>query len=230
MHKYGITREQMSAVPLVQRENAALNPNALYRDPLTYDDYMGARMISTPFCLYDCDVPCDGATAMIISRIDLARDMPNKLVRFEAVGGGARQGIDRWIGRNDFPHMMMHDAAQMMWSRTDMTPTDVDTAHLYDGFTYFVLFWLEALGFCKEGESGAFVEGGTRISRGGDLPINSNGGQLSEGRTHGFGHLYEALLQLRGQAGDRQVEGAKVAVTGVGGGALGGCLLLTNQD
>jgi acetyl-CoA acetyltransferase len=230
MNRFGITREQMSAVPLAQRRNAALNPIALYQEPLSFDDYMGARMISTPFCLYDCDVPCDGATAMVISRIDLAKDMPHKIVRFEAVGGGARQGIDRWIGRNDFPRMMMHDAADMMWSRTDMTPKDVDVAHLYDGFTYFVLLWLEALGFCKEGESGAFVEGGTRIALDGELPINTNGGQLSEGRTHGFGHLHEAVLQLRGAAGARQVANARVAVSGVGGGALGGCLLITNQN
>jgi len=230
MAKYGVTREQMSAIPLVQRDNASRNPKAIYRNPLTFEAYMDARMISTPFCLYDCDIPCDATTAMIISRRDLAQDMPHRPVRFEAVGGGAQQGIDRWIGRSDFPRMMMHDAAKMMWSRTDLKPADVDTAHLYDGFTYFVLFWLEALGFCKEGESGAFVEGGHRIARTGELPINSNGGQLSEGRTHGFGHLHEAVLQLRGEAGDRQIADARVAVTGVGGGALGGCLLLTNED
>jgi len=229
MAKYGITREQMSAVPLVQRRNAALNPKAIYRDELTFERYMEARMISTPFCLYDCDVPCDVATAFVISRRDLAQDMPHLPIRFEAVGGGAQQGIDRWIGRNDFPRMMMHDAAHMMWSRTDYRPSDVSTAHLYDGFTYFVLLWLEALGFCDEGQSGEFVAGGERISRTGALPLNTNGGQLSEGRTHGFGHLLEAVLQLRGAAGVRQVPGAKVSVTGVGGGALGGCLLLTNQ-
>ena len=98
------------------------------------------------------------------------------------------------------------------------------------GFTYLVLLWLEALGFCEEGESGPFVEGGQRISPGGQLPLNSNGGQLSEGRTHGFGHLYEAVLQLRGAAGDRQIKDARMAVAGVGGGALGGCVLITNQD
>jgi acetyl-CoA acetyltransferase len=230
MAKYGVTREQMSAIPIIQRQNAGRNPKAIYREPLGFDEYMNARMISTPFCLYDCDVPCDVSTAMIISRRDLAKDMPNTAIRFEAVGGGAQQGIDRWIGRNDFPKMMMHDAARMMWSRTDLKPADVDTAHIYDGFTYLVLLWLEALGFCKEGESGAFVEGGQRISPGGQLPLNSNGGQLSEGRTHGFGHLYEAVLQLRGAAGERQIKDAQLAVAGVGGGALGGCVLITNQD
>lgn len=229
MHRYGTTREQMAAIPMQQRDNAARNPQAIYREPLSLDEYMNARMISTPLGLYDCDIPCDGAIAMVISRRDLARDMPRLPIRFEAVGG-AGTGIDERVARPDFPHMMMHDAARMMWSRTDWKPHDVDTAHLYDGFTYLTLFWLEALGFCAEGESGAFVEGGTRIAPGGALPLNSNGGQLSEGRSHGWGHLHEAVLQLRGDAAGRQIGDAKVAVASAGGGSLGGCLLLTNQD
>lgn len=230
MHKYGITREQMAAIPIVERQNAALNPKALYRAPLTLDMYMNARMISTPSCLYDCDVPCDGATAIVISRGDLVKDMPQKPIRFEAIGGGAQRGIDDRVGRSDFPHMMMHDAAKMMWSRTDLAPKDVDSAHLYDGFTFLTLFWLEALGFCKEGESGSFVEGGSRISLGGELPLNSNGGQLSEGRTHGLGHLHEAVLQLRGHAMKRQIPNTQVALISAGGGSLGGCILLTTES
>jgi acetyl-CoA acetyltransferase len=114
----------------------------------------------------------------------------------------------------------------MLWSRTDLKPKDIDSAHLYDGFTWLTMAWLEALGICGEGESGAFIEGGERISLGGQLPLNTNGGQLSEGRMHGFGHLHEAVLQLRGQAEGRQVEGAKVSVVGNGGGSLGGAVLL----
>ncbi len=229
MHRYGVTREQMSAIPILQRQNAARNPRAIYRDPITLDDYMNARMVSTPFGLYDCDVPCDGALAMVISRRDLAKDLRQKPVRFEAVGGGAKDRLETWVSRSDFPRMMLHDAADMMWSRTDLKPADVDTAHLYDGFTYLTLFWLEALGFCREGESGAFVAGGARIAPQGELPLNSNGGQLSEGRTHGHGHLHEAVLQLRGQAGDRQIKDAQVAVAGAGGGYLGGAVLLTTD-
>ncbi len=226
MHRYGITREQMSAIAIVQRQNAARNPKAIYRDAITLDDYMCARMISSPFGLYDCDVPCDGAIAVVITSAERARDLPQKPVHFEAVGGGSQDRMESWVSRRDFPHMVLNDAAKMMWSRTDLKPKDVDTAHLYDGFTYLAMFWLEALGFCKEGESGAFIEGGHRISPDGELPLNSNGGQLSEGRTHGHGHLCEAVLQLRGQAGDRQIKDAKVAVAGVGGGYLGGALLL----
>ncbi len=229
MNRYGITREQMSAIPITLRRNAGLNPAAIYKDPLSFDQYMEARMISWPHCLYDCDVPCNGATAVIISRLDAAKDMPHKPVRFEAVGSAAYDRMDTWWARNDFPHMIMHDAAAGMWKRTDLKPKDVGSAHLYDGFTYLTMLWLEALGFCKEGEVGAFIEGGQRISIDGELPVNTNGGQLSEGRLHAFGHLHEAVVQLRGDAGARQVKDLKVSVAGVGGGGFGGALMLTNQ-
>ena len=230
MARYGITREQMSAIPIVQRRNAALNPKAIYREPLSFDDYMSARMISTPFSLYDCDIPCDGATAVIVSRLDAARDLKQPPAVLEAVGVGSRDRMDTWLCRNDYPHMAMHDAAAAMWRRTDLKPKDISTAHLYDGFTWLAMAWMEALGVCGEGESGAFIEGGQRISLNGELPINTNGGQLSEGRMHGFGHLHEAVLQLRGQAGARQVKGASVSVVGNGGGSLGGSVLLRTAD
>ena len=226
MERYGITREQMAAIPIVQRKHASLNPKAIYRDLITMDDYMSARMIATPFTLLDCDVPCDGATAVIVSRVEAARDLRQKPVLIEAVGGSTNDRMDTWISRADYPHMAFHDAAKMLWSRTDLKPKDIDSAHLYDGFTWLTMAWLEALGICGEGESGAFIEGGERISLGGQLPLNTNGGQLSEGRMHGFGHLHEAVLQLRGQAEGRQVEGAKVSVVGNGGGSLGGAVLL----
>jgi acetyl-CoA acetyltransferase len=226
MARFGITREQMSAIPINQRRNAGLNPKAIYRDPITLDDYMSARMITTPFCLLDCDVPCDGATAVVVSRLDAAKSLRHKPVVIEAVGAGAYDRMDTWLGRTDYPHMAMHDAAKMMWSRTDLKPKDVDTAHLYDGFTWLTMLWLEALGLCGDGESGVFIEGGHRIALEGELPLNTNGGQLSEGRMHGFGHLHEAVLQLRGQAGERQVKRVGVSVVGNGGGSLGGAVLL----
>ncbi len=229
MQKYGVSREQMAAISINQRRNAALNPKAIYREPITLTDYFAARMVTTPFCLFDCDVPINGATAVVVSRLDAARNARHRPVRFEAVGSAATDRMDTWFAREDFPRMVMHDAARMMWSRTDLKPSDVDSAHLYDGFSYLTLLWLEALGFAPEGQSGAFVEDGARIALDGELPLNTNGGQLSEGRTHGFGHLREAVLQLRGDAGDRQVKDAEVAVTGVGGGPYGGCLLLTRD-
>jgi len=227
MTRHGITREQLAQIALNQRRNAALNPKAIYRDPITLEDYLGARMIASPLTLLDCDIPCNATTAVVVSRLEAARDLPQRPMVIEAVGAGAYDRMDTWLGRSDYPRMAMHDAAAMLWRRTDFKPKDVDVAHLYDGFSWLTLSWLEALGFCGEGESGAFVEGGRRIALDGELPINTNGGQLSEGRTHGFGHLHEAVLQLRGQAGERQVpKEVKVSAVGVGGGSVGGAVLL----
>jgi hypothetical protein len=119
--------------------------------------------------------------------------------------------------------------ADAMWARTDLGPSDVDVAQLYDGFTIEVVWWLEALGFCAPGGAGEFVDGGQRIDLGGALPLNTWGGQLSGGRLHAaFGHTAEAVRQLRGEAGDRQVAGAEVAVvTNVGGYEAGAALLTT---
>jgi acetyl-CoA acetyltransferase len=228
MRQTGLRREQLAMIPLTQRRNAALNPSAIYKDPLTLDEYMSARMISTPLCIYDCDVPIDGSAAVVISRLDAARDLRRRPIRFEAVGC-ALQGHESWFERADFPNMAMHDAARMMWGRTDLKPADVDTAHLYDGFSYLTVLWLEALQLTMPGETGAFLEGGQRISLEGDLPLNTNGGQLSEGRLHAFNHLVEAVRQLRGDAGPRQVKDAEVSVCGAGGGVYGAALLLTRD-
>jgi acetyl-CoA acetyltransferase len=224
MHEFGTTREQLGQIAITCRAHAALNPRAVYRDPMTLDDYLGARMISDPLGLYDCDVPCDGSTAVIISSVDTVPDL-RRPVAVEAMGTALR-GRDSWDQRADLTTMAAADAAASMWARTDLKPSDVDTVQLYDGFTFLALSWLEALGFCAHGEGGPFVEGG-RIALGGELPMNTNGGQLSGGRLHAFGYVHEAVTQLRGEAGERQVGGAEVAATAAGGGPLGGCLLLT---
>jgi len=229
MHEYGTTREQLGSLAVTFRANAARNPNAVYRDPLTLSEYLDARMISTPLCLYDCDVPMDGSTAVVVSSVDVASDTPHPAVGIGAVGVAlrSRPGWDQWV---DLATVAGHDAAAQLWSRTDLAPGDVDVAELYDGFSILVLLWLEALGFCERGASGAFVEGGVRIGPGGELPLNTHGGQLSAGRMHGFGLIHEACLQMRGAAGDRQVPDAEVALVSNGGlGPLAGCLLLTRH-
>jgi len=224
-HDYGTTREQLGQVAINGRANAALNPKAIYREPISMNDYLGARMISTPLGLLDCDVPVDASTAILVSHIH-ARGLRHKPIHIEAIGS-ALHGRDSWDQVQDLTSMAAFDAARMMWNRTDLRPADIDIAQLYDGFSILVLLWLEALGFCGKGESGAFVEGGTRIARDGMLPVNTSGGQLSEGRTHGYGFVHEACLQLRGMAGDRQLRKLpRTAVIGVGGGPLGGCMLL----
>ncbi len=228
-YEYGTTREQLAQIALNARHNAGLNPKAIYRDPMTLDDYFAARMISTPFCLYDCDVPVDGSTAVIVSRWELARDLRRPPIRVEAVGT-ALHGRPSWDQFDDLTTMACRDAGPMMWSRTDLKPADVDVAQLYDGFSFITLAWLEALGFCGKGESGAFVEGGKCIALDGELPLNTGGGQLSAGRLHGYGFLHEACTQLWGEGGERQVAGSPLlAVAAAGGGPLAGCMLLSRS-
>ncbi len=228
-HDYGTTREQLAWIALNARRNAAGNPNAIYREPLSLDDYLSARIVSTPFGLYDCDVPCDGATAMIVSRVERARDLRRPPLRVEATGSALR-GRPSWDQFDDLTTMALRDAAKMLWERTDLRPSDVDVAELYDGFSFIALAWLEALGFCGKGEGGPFIDGGSRIALDGEIPLNTNGGQLSGGRLHGFGFLHEACVQLWGDGGARQVPGdPQVAVAAAGGGPLGGCLLLTRS-
>ena len=225
--RYGTTREQLGQIALNGRRNAADNPDAIYRDPMTIQDYLNARMISEPLCLYDCDAPADGAIAFVISHADHRHDT-DRPVYFDAIGGG-RPTTSSWEFWPDLETMAATKAAEQLWSRTTLRPADVDFAGLYDGFSIFVLLWLEALGFCGPGESGPFVEDGKRIARDGELPLNTSGGQLSEGRYLGFGLAYEAFLQLRGQAGARQVTDAEVGLVTGGGGPLAQAFLFTNR-
>jgi len=226
MHLYGTTKEQLGWLAVNSRQNASLNPLAVYRDPYTLDDYMSTRMISDPFGLFDCDVPIDGSISVVVSTADYADDGPSPALRVQACGGSA--GLGGWVHRPDYPKMASVDAAAEMWSRTDLGPADLDVAELYDGFTFLTFAWLEALGICGDGEAGPFVEGGTRIALGGELPLNTYGGQLSAGRMHGYWVLHEACTQLRGAAGGRQVPGdPEVAVVSNGGGPIAGCMLLT---
>jgi acetyl-CoA acetyltransferase len=164
---------------------------------------------------------------MIVSTADHAADCPRDPVRVEAVGVAAH-GRPSWDQRDDYLSLGSRAAAAQMWSRTDLEPGDVDCAQLYDGFSFLTLDWLEALGFCPVGASGAFVEGGARIGLGGELPLNTYGGQLSAGRLHGYWLLHEACAQLQGRADQRQVADAEVvAIAAGGGGPIGGCMLLT---
>jgi acetyl-CoA acetyltransferase len=184
----------------------------VYRKPMTVEDYLSARMISDPLCIYDCDVPVDGSVAVIVSRADSTAIDPVRAVRFDAVGSAS--GWDA--------------SAEMLWSRTDLKPSDVAVAEIYDGFTIYAVRWLEALGLTPRSETGAFIEDGRRIALDGELPVSTGGGQLSAGRLHGYGALLEACVQLRGMGGARQVPGRpEVAVVSSGAENFTSCLLLT---
>ena len=232
-HEFGTTREQLAWIALNARRNAVVNPKGVYRDPMTLDDYMNVRMVTSPFCLYDCDVPADGSTAVVVSRADASGALRKAPIHVEAVGS-AIHGRPSWDQWDDLTTMALRDAGAQLWTRTDLTPADVDVAELYDGFSFITLAWLEALGFCGKGEGGPFIEGGERIARDGLIPLNTHGGQLSSGRLHGYGFLHEACVQLWGEGGERQVvrpggRQPEVGVAAAGGGPLGGCLLLTRR-
>lgn len=228
-HEYGMTREQLAWIALNGRRNATLTPHAVYRTPLTMEEYISSRMISSPLCLYDCDVPVDGSMALVVSHIDTARDVNAASIHIEAISGPLYQR-DTWDQQVDLTRFAAADAAKRLWSRTDLRPHDVDVAQLYDGFSFLSLLWLEDMGFCGRGEAAAFVEGGHRIALDGELPLNTSGGQLSFGRLHGMGLLHEACVQLRQLGGERQVlNQPRVALVTNGGGPVASAALLVRR-
>lgn len=225
-HEFGTTRDQLGAVAVTQRSYAQRNTAAPLRSPLSLADYLAARMISTPLCLFDCDLPVDGSTAVVLSQQAFAADTPNPPVFIEAVGTAMR-GRPSWDQYHDLSAMAATGAAEHLWSRSSLRPADVDAAQLYDGFSILVLIWLEALGFCGTGESGSVAASGA-LGPAGWLPTNTAGGQLSAGRLHGFGHIHEACTQIRGSAGERQLSPVpRVVAVSNGGGPIAGCMLLT---
>ena len=224
-HRYGGDRTTLGWIAVNARANAARNPEAVYREPFTIDDYLAARLVTTPFGLYDCDVPVDGAVAVIVSAIETAADRPRPPVLVEAVGTQILERLS-WDQDTLSHEPQTKGPSRHLWSRTSVRPDEVDVALLYDGFTFNAVSWLESLGFCEPGGARDFIDSGRGIALGGRLPVNPHGGQLSAGRLHGFGHVREAMLQLRGEAVGRQVPDAQIAVVTTGGGAPGGALLL----
>ncbi len=229
VHNSGIRPDQVAQVPINQRRNASLNPKAVYRTPITLEDYLASPLIATPLRLYDCDVPCDGAVAIVVSRLDVARSLRNPPVRIEAIGS-SMQYRNSWTQLEALDTQAQPKVAEMMWSRTDLKPADVDIAQLYDGFTYHTLNWLENFGFCERYGAKDFIEGGKRIALDGELPVNTGGGALSAGRLHAYGAVHEACTQLWGRGGARQVQGdPQICATSTAGGPLAGAMLLVRD-
>ena len=223
MHEFGTTSEQLAAIAVAARKHAALNERALLRDPITVDDVLSSRMIAEPLHLLDCSYIADGASAFIVTSAERARDAVQEPVWI--LGSGQAQSFQHMghLCRGsdsdfDLVRTVGRVAAEQAFTQAGLGPEDVDVAELNDSFTTTVLLQLEDYGFCGKGESGDFVaDGGLEL--GGALPLNTHGGLLSEG-DNGLGNsipaLIEAVTQLRGDAGERQVEGAEVAmVSGV---------------
>jgi acetyl-CoA acetyltransferase len=215
MALYGTTSEQLGWVAVNGRRNAALNPAAVMRDPITIEDHQASRLIVDPLRLLDCCLITDGGVAVIVTSPDRARDTRKPVVTIEGMGQGhTLQNLETpewWY----LPHQQ--DCISRAYRMAGVGPKEIDVAQLYDNFSIAVLFWLEHAGFVPRGESGPFVEGGTRIALDGELPINTAGGNLSESYMQGWLHVVEGVRQLRGEAGERQVDGAeRCLVTGRG--------------
>ncbi len=223
--RYGLKREQLAQIALTARAHSALNPRALVREPLSMDEYMSSRMISSPLCLYDCDRFTDASTVVIVSAGSALDEVKCTPIRIAAMAGTVER--HSWDQADE---LACYPTGADLWKRTDYKPSDVDTAQLYDGFSFQALAWIEALGFCGLGEGGQFIEGGKRIALDGELPLNTFGGQIGAGRLHGFGFAHEAVVQLRGKGGARQIPGdPRVAVSTSGGGPLATALLLARD-
>jgi acetyl-CoA acetyltransferase len=217
MEEFGTTAEHFGAVAVAMRKHAQLNPDALMRGrPMTLDDYLASPMIADPFRLFDCSLEADGAIAMVVTTAERARDLPSKPVHVMGVAQGQPFPADDIATRDDVFELGLTSAAPRAFGMAGITPADVDFAQIYDPFTFQVIQQIEELGFCKRGEGGAFVEDG-RIELEGALPVNTSGGLLSEAHVLGMNHFLEAVKQLRGEAGERQVADAEIGiVTGFG--------------
>jgi acetyl-CoA acetyltransferase len=232
MHEYGTTSEQLAEIAVTMRRHAGLNPHAKYREPITVEDVLASRMISSPLHLLDCCVISDGAGALVLTSRERARDRARPPV---VILGGAEAVRHSEIGRRDLLDVAARQSGPLALARAGLRPADVDVCAIYDSYTITVLATLEALGFCALGEGGAFCAGG-RIGLGGELPVNPDGGGLSSNHPgmRGIFLVIEATRQLRGECGERQVAGAEVALVHGTGGMLGqrhsGVTLLLGRD
>jgi acetyl-CoA acetyltransferase len=220
LDEFGATADDLGAVAVTTRYHASLNPEARLREPITLADHEQSRMISTPLRRLDCSVPSDGGGAVVLSTRDRVRNGRTRNVAVRAMAmRSTHNGAAQLPDIEDFG---MAAAGASAYERAGMAPEDMDFAQLHDAFTISVLVTLEALGFCPSGGAGrAYADGVTRL--GGSLPVNTHGGLLSQGHVGGMLHVVEAVRQLRGEAGDRQVDGARVGLVSGNGGVFSVC-------
>jgi acetyl-CoA acetyltransferase len=212
MHEFGTTHEQLGAVAVAMRKHAQLNPAALMCGrPLTMEQYLASPMLSDPYRINDCCLETDGAAAFIVTTVERALDLGKTPIYIMGAAAGQPYPADEITNRKDFHKTGLTIAAPEAFSMAGVTPDDADFAMIYDCFTFEVIQQIEEAGFCQRGEGGAFVENGA-IELGGRLPINTHGGLLSEAHVLGITHITEAVKQLRGEAGERQVNDAEIGV------------------
>ncbi|MDG2335601.1 MAG: transporter [Myxococcota bacterium] len=212
MHEFGTRSEQLGAIALAMRKHAQLNSSAvMHGKPMTMDDYLASPMLADPYRFFDCCLETDGGAAVVVTTAERARDLGTRPVRILAAASGQPYPADEITNRRDIFRTGLTIAAPEAFGKAGLKPSDVDFAMIYDCFTFEVLQQLEEVGFCERGEGGPFVEGG-RIELGGELPVNTHGGLLSEAHVLGMSHIVEAVRQLRGELGERQVKDAELGV------------------
>ncbi|MEU8196534.1 acetyl-CoA acetyltransferase [Microbispora amethystogenes] len=219
MHQFGTTRTQLAEVAVAARRWARLNPKAFVRDPLTVEDVLAARMVSSPLTSLDCCLVTDGGGAVVVTSAARAADLPRPPVYL--LGAGEAHWHRAISQMPDLTVTAATESSARAYAMAGVGPEDVDMVQLYDAFTINTILFLEDLGFCAKGEGGDFVSGG-RIAPGGDLPVNTNGGGLSycHPGMYGIFPLIEATRQIRGEAGMRQQPGVTIAVAHGNGGQL----------
>lgn len=219
MHQYGTTSEQLADIAVSTRHHASLNPNAKMRQPITREDVLESRLIADPLHLLDCCIISDGGGAVIVTSLERAKDLRRSPV---VVSGTGEAVAHREVGAPDLMTIAAKQSGEHAFSMAKMSPADIDFCTIYDSFTITVLSTLENLGFCKPGEGGPFVENGG-VGLGGRLPVNPDGGGLSSNHSgmRGIFLVIEAVRQLRGGLGERQVDGAEIALVHGTGGYLG---------
>jgi len=231
MHEYGTTEQQFAEIAVACRNHAVLNPAAQMREPISVDDVLNSRMIADPLHLLDCSLVSDGGAAVIMTSAERAKDFPQQAVYLLGVGEG--HGHEHISQAQNLTTSTAVESGKRAFEMAGLTPNDIDVAQLYDCFTPTVLIELEDLGFCAKGEAGVFVEAG-EIKLGGSLPVNTHGGLLSHshpGNPGSMFHLTEAVIQLRHQAGTRQVQDAEVALVHAQGGIMSShCTLILGRD
>lgn len=233
MHLYGTRREHFGMIAVNNRTNATRNPRAVFRQPISIDDYLTSRTIVEPFCLYDMDTPIDGGMAVVLTSAERAADHPHRPVLVEAIANGAASQSDMMLHPDGLAEPF-EQLVSTLWERSELRAEDMDVVNLYDGFSILTMGWIDAV-FAGRGNAGAFLQDSWREQEGdvrflGRIPMSPHGDNLSEGCLQGFGHGNEAVLQLRGKAGPTQIEGARRALVTNGLNPVCGGMVLRSPD